>query len=156
MTENGKTYGVSTHPHFDRMMAPWAVKRFVDKNAKFIFATKIEELPKDAVPMGFRTGELSMHDVGGTCFHKTVVKYKIDDPAIHAMDKMNAQAVEWFLHKTLVDMNDRYVRWGFGLLGLSDALLRKAKSDQEVLDLGFPIYDALYEQITFELQKKPA
>ena len=45
LTENGKTYGVSTHPHFGRVMAPWAVKRFVDKNAKFIFAT-IEAAPR--------------------------------------------------------------------------------------------------------------
>jgi hypothetical protein len=156
VTESDKTWGVSSHPHFDRVMAPWAVKRFVDKNAKFVFAPKLEELPKDAIPMGFPTGELSMHDDKGTTFHKVMVKYKIDDPAMLVLDRVNKQAVEWFLHGTPVDMNDRYSRWSFGLLGLSDALLLKGGDGQPVLDLGFPNYDALYDLITVELKKGQA
>ena len=153
VTEHGKTWAISVHPHFDRVMAPWAVKRFIDKDAKFIFAAKIDDVPKDVIPMGFPTGELSMHDERGTCFHKLITKYKLDDPAILVLDRINKQGVEWFLHGTPVDMNDRYARWAFGLLGLSDATLVVAKSDQEVLDRGFPNYDALYAVITKELAK---
>lgn len=166
LTENGKTWGVSNRPHFDRAMAPWAIKRFVDKNAKFVFGAKIEDLPKDAIPIGFSTGELSQYDpAGGTCFHKTVAKYKIDDPAVLAMERMNTQAlvwsranrqpgVDWKKQPVPVDMSDRYARWGFGMLGLADAFAHKAKSNQEMLDLNFPIYDALYELISAELKKK--
>ncbi len=155
--DTGKTYCISRHPHFDRVMAPWAIKKFVDKDAKFVFAAKIEDAPKDSIPLGFKTGELSMHDENGTCFHKTVVKYKLGgDPAIAIMDKVNKQGVEWFLHGTAIDANDRYARWSYGLLGLSDALVgqveRENKPDQTLLDQGLPLYEALYQQITFELK----
>ncbi len=166
LTENGKTWGISSHPHFDRVMAPWLVKRFVDKDAKFVFSEKVEQLPKGAISMGYPTGDLTAHDEAGSCFHKTIVKYKIDDPAVLILDKMNGQALtwsgmnrkngDWKTQQLPVDMNDRYARWGFGLMGLADAYLQKAKSDQEALDLSFPVYDALYALITKELkdQKK--
>lgn len=164
-TGNGKPWGLSKRPHFDRVLAAWAIKRFIDTQAQFVFAEKIEDLAPNAMPVGFPTGELSAFEpAGGTCFHKTVVKYQLDDPALLALDKMDSQAIVWnramlqggnWTGRTLpVDMEDRYARWSFGLLGLADAFQRKARSDQECLDLGFPIFDALYDLVAFELKAK--
>ncbi len=160
LTENGKTWCISDHPHFDRIMAPWAVQRFVDKSAKFVFAKTIEEVPKGAFAIGFNSGEFSRHDANGTCFHKVAVKYKLlEDPAIVVMDRINAQGIGWYLHNEPIDVNDRYARWAFGLLGLSDAMLGRARreqwSNQAILDRGMPMYDMLYDQIVVE-QKKAA
>lgn len=165
LTENGKTWGLSKRPHFDRVLAAWAIKRFIDTQAHFMFAAKIEDLAPNVMPVGFPTGELSAFEpAGGTCFHKAVVKYQLDDPALLALDRMDSQAIVWnrtmlqggtWTGRTLpVDMEDRYARWSFGLLGLADAFQRKARSDQECLDLGFPIFDALYDLVAFELKAK--
>ncbi len=159
LTENGKTWCVSIHPHFDRVMGPWAIKRFVDKDAKFVFATsvKIEDAVKGAIPIGFTTGELSMHDDKGTCYHKVLVKYQLlNDPALVILDRVNKALVDWDLSKTPVDMTDQYARWSFGLLGLANAILVIAKNDQEALDRGFANFDALYQYITAELKKGDA
>ena len=160
LTENGKTWCVSNHPHFDRVMAPWAIKRFIDKNAKFTFAEKIEDAPKDSIPLGFKTGEFGMHDENGSCFHKIVTKYKLlDDPAIAVMDRMNAQGLEWYLHGKDIDAKDRYARWAYGLLALSDAIALRSRTEnwtnQRILDQGTPVFDLLYDQIVAE-QKKAA
>lgn len=164
LTENGKTWGSSRRPHFDRAMALWLIKRFIDKDAKFVFADKIDQLPAGVIPVGFPTGELSaVEPVGGSCFHKVVQKYKVDDPAILRLEKMNSETLvwtrmsregaDWSKQPVPVDMGDRYARWGFGLLGVSDAFARQVKTDQDSLDLNFPIFDAIYNLITLELKK---
>lgn len=155
---SGKTWCVSRRPHFDRVMSAWAIKRFVDKDAKFVFAATIEESPKDATPVGFKTGEFSMHDDRGTCFHKVTTKFELlRDPAIAVLDRMCTQGIQWFLHGKPVDMNDRYARWAMGILGVADSMsgdaVRHNRTDQELLDRSFPMYDVLYDQITFELKK---
>ena len=158
-TENGKTWYAAPRPHFERLTALWAVKRFVDKDAKFVFVAKPEGIPANAIAIGFKDfGELSTFDDKGTVFHKTCVKYKLlDDPAIAVLDKIVAQGRTWVANQTPIDMNDRYTRWAYGLLGVSDSMtgaaVRKGTSDQEILDRGFPIYDLLFDQISFELKK---
>ena len=158
LAEDGKTWCLQEYLHFDRLMAPWVVQRFIDQNAKFTFAAKIEEIPKGAIALGFKSGEFSQLDANGTCFHKLVVKYKLlDDPAIAVMDRLNGQAVRWYLQNEPIDVNDRYARWGFGLFGLADAIQRRARrehwSHQEILDHGVPLFDMLYDQVVFELEK---
>lgn len=160
MAENGKTWCISDHPHFDRVMAPWLVQRFVDKAPKFVFAKTIEEVPKGAYAVGFDKGDFSRHDENGTCFHKVAVRYKLlDDPAIVVLDRVNAQGIGWYLHNEPIDNNDRYARWAYGLLALSDATIARAHRDnlsnQQILDRGMPLYDVLYDQIVIE-QKKAA
>lgn len=155
---SGSTWCMSRRPHFDRVMSAWAVKRFVDKDAKFVFAATIEEAPQGTTPIGFKTGEFSMHDERGTCFHKVTTKFGLlSDPALAVLDRMCTQGIQWFLHGKPVDMNDRYARWAMGILGVADSMSgdahRNNRSDQDLLDRSFPMYDVLYDQIGFELKQ---
>ena len=54
--------------HLDRVASPWLIKRFVDRDAEFVFVPWLEEdaRPPDAVPLALPGGELSAHDAAGT------------------------------------------------------------------------------------------
>lgn len=60
------------------MASAWLIRRFVDREASFTFATAP---PADAVPFDMYTGEFSHH--GGLCTFEVLAKrFAISDPAV--------------------------------------------------------------------------
>ena len=75
-------------PKIDRIACPWLIRRFIDKEAEFIYAPfnevkkKAKEL--DAIPYDVPDVEFTHYDNKCT-FDYFVEKYKIEDPVIHSM-----------------------------------------------------------------------
>jgi hypothetical protein len=75
-------------PKIDRIACPWLIKRFVDKDAEFIYVS-----PDEVVETAKRTGAIP-YDVEGVelthdgplcSFDAILKKYKIHDPALNEM-----------------------------------------------------------------------
>ena len=83
--------------NLDRTASAWLIRRFVDKDAEFIFYTQAvkpeqvkERHANDVIFDLSRVGaELFMEDGDReTVFQKILRKYKLDDPALHRMAEL--------------------------------------------------------------------
>src|SRR5436190_16048173 len=76
----------------DRVACPWLIKKFVDKDAEFIFVPADQVLPEaarlGAIPYDVKDVELGHH--GKECSFEAILhKYKLDgDPALVLLGKI--------------------------------------------------------------------
>jgi len=125
-------------PKIDRLACPWLIKRFVDPDAEIIYvpfaevARKAEEL--EATPFDMPGVEFSHY--GEDCtFDYFVKKYKIKDPAVHTMAVI-VRGADTDRHHLAVQAP--------GLWAISAGLAHNYTNDQELLEKGMLLYDALY------------
>jgi len=125
-------------PKIDRIASPWLIKNFVDKDAEFIYvpADAVKEQAKKlkATPFDVPDVEFSHHDDKCT-FDYILEKYKIKDHAL------NTLAV--IVRGADTDRHD-IASQASGLWAISAGLAYNVKDDQELLEKGMMIYDALY------------
>lgn len=125
-------------PKIDRIACPWLIKKFVDKDAVFIYvpADKVKEQAKTfkAVPFDIPDVEFSHHDDKCT-FDYIIEKYKITDAAVLSMAPIVRGAD--------TDRND-IASQASGLWAISAGLAYNITDDYELLEKGMVIYDALY------------
>lgn len=129
------------HIHLDRVACPWLVRRFIDKDAEFVFVPwgKEDTRPVDAIPYAIPGVELGPHDDNGTTFQKMVAKYKLEDPALDLMGEIIHHAIAKGPEK------DRATaREGIGLYAISNGLAMLASGDIDNLDRSMIVYDAVY------------
>ena len=71
--------------HVDRIATAWAIRRFVDPDATFVFVDRNDDVSVlDAVPFDMRGAELGHH--GGRCtFEVLLDSYELRDPALRRM-----------------------------------------------------------------------
>jgi hypothetical protein len=123
------------HCHIDRAACAWLIRRFLDKEAEFVFVDDPEELPPDATPFDMRGVELSHH--GGDCSFETFLRrYELDDPVLWDIARI--------VHEADVD-DERYdapeaAGFDVALRGLSMVV-----DDERLLDLTGPLFDGLYK-----------
>jgi hypothetical protein len=143
------------HVHVDRTACPWLIKRFVDKQAEFIFVPveKIEEVVKKegAIPFDAPNVELGHH--GEKCsFDSIIAKHKIKDPPVLELAKIVRSA----------DTDSKVAPEGVGLSAIMTGLSILAGNDHEAIKSASPVYDALYtyskltllrEQFKSEIEK---
>lgn len=125
-------------PKIDRIACPWLIKRFIDKDAVFIYvpfdqvmseAERLNAIPFDVPNVKFT------HD-GKYCTFDTLVKeYKIKDEAVLTMAVIVRGAD--------TDRHD-FAAQSSGLWAISAGLAHNYKNDLELLEKGMLIYDALY------------
>jgi hypothetical protein len=125
----------------DRVACPWLIKKFVDRDAEFIFVpgSKVMEAAEKegAIPYDVPGVELGHHN-GKCSFEAIVEKYKIEDKAIHLLAQIvHGADVEDDLYHRPEAAGLYAVAAGFSLLGLAD--------DHAILEKEFIVYDALYE-----------
>src|SRR5712672_241985 len=127
----------------DRVACPWLIRRFVDKDAEFIFveedkllslAESMKAIPCDAP----RIPEIKLNHRGQRCTFESIIEdYKISDLAIgHLALIVRAADVKGQEHVSPVGLGLRAIAEGFAAMGLPD---------EERLGGQFPVYDALYE-----------
>jgi hypothetical protein len=123
--------------HIDRAACAWLIRRFIDPAAEFVFVTDPADAPPDATPFDMRGADLSHH--GGDCTFETVIKrYRLDDPALHAIARIVHEA-------DLADERfDAPEAPGMDVLVRGLALLHP---DEQVLALTAPLFDGLYAAI---------
>jgi hypothetical protein len=136
--------------HLDRVASPWLVKRFVDRDAVFVFVPWGQEdrRPADAIPLALPGFELGPHDHDGTTFDKILAKYRLDDPALRAMARVIAAGVEYVLHGYRPPADDTNGQIAVGLLAISEGTMLINEDDSAILERGMPVYDALYAHFT--------
>jgi hypothetical protein len=131
----GRTWLTRPRPEIDRVGSAWLIRRFIDPQARFVFASDPKQYP-EALPFDMADVEFSHH--GDDCTFETLVRrFALDDPALRQIAEM--------VHVADIDDGkfarpeaigvDRVVK-GWARLGLSDdALLAK----------GGECFDGLYE-----------
>src|SRR5258706_2226455 len=125
-------------PKIDRIACPWLIKRFVDKDAEFIYVpfdqviTKSKEL--NAIP--FDLPDVEYTHYGDRCtFDYIIEKHKLNDPAL--------QTLAVIVRGADTDRHD-LASQASGLWAISAGLSYNITDDQELLRRGMMIYDALY------------
>ena len=125
-------------PKIDRIACPWLIKRFVDKEAEFIYVpfdqVKSHAMEVDAIP--FDLPDVEYTHYGDECtFDYIIKKHKLTDPALKTMAIIVRGAD-----------NDRHdiAAQSSGLWAISAGLSENIEDDQELLLKGMVIYDALY------------
>ena len=124
----------------DRVACPWLIKKFVDKEAEFLFvpSDQVQEVAKreGAIPFDASGVELGHH--GDKCsFEAILEKYKIADPAVQLLAQIvNGADVKPEIYGRPEGPGLNAIAEGFRHLGLKD--------DHEILKREFIVYDALY------------
>ncbi|HYG18411.1 MAG TPA: chromate resistance protein ChrB domain-containing protein [Ohtaekwangia sp.] len=135
-------------PKIDRIACPWLIRRFVDADAMFFYVpfeqvkSKAGEL--DAIPFDIPDVEFTHH--GEECtFDYIIRKYDLKDPAL--------KTIALIVRGADTDRHD-IAPQASGLWAISAGLSYNIKDDQQLLQQGFLIYDALYSWARFLQDEK--
>src|SRR6267154_820942 len=125
-------------PKIDRIACPWLIKRFVDPSAEIIYVPFDQVIKKakelDAIP--FDLPDVEYTHYGDRCtFDYIIEKHTLTDPALRVLAAIVRGAD--------TDRHD-IASQASGLWAISAGLSYNTKNDQELLDRGMLIYDALY------------
>ncbi len=121
--------------HVDRAACAWLIRRWIDREAEFVFVDDPLEVPPEATPFDMRGVELGHH--GGECSFETMLRhFSLDDPVLWDVARIVHEA-------DLAD--ERYdAPEAVGL----DVLVRglsMVRHDEEVLTVAGHLFDGLYE-----------
>lgn len=129
--------------HVDRVACPWLIKRFVDKQAQFIFlpAEEIPEFAKKtgAIPYDVSGAELTHYERDGAkfcSFDSIVEKYKLtEDKALQKLREIVNAADTGKMKEFPLAL---------GLEAIASGAPLMVDSDHDALAVEFPLYDSLY------------
>lgn len=129
-------------PKIDRIACPWLIARFVDMEAEFIYVPFDQVVPQskalDAIPFDLPGVEYTHH--GDQCtFDYILKKHQLTDPALHTLAAIVRGAD--------TDRHDLAAQ-ASGLWAISAGLSYNITDDQELLQKGMMVYDALYSWAT--------
>lgn len=125
-------------PKIDRIACPWLIKRFVDKDAEFIYvpSDKVVGLSKEYDAIPFDVPNVEYTHYGDECtFDYIIRKHKIKDPAI--------QTLSVIVRGADTDRHD-LASQASGLWAISAGIAHNIKDDHELLAQGMILYDGLY------------
>ena len=130
-------------PKIDRIACPWLIKKFIDKEAEFLYVPFNEVIPKaqqlNSIPFDIPNVELS--HFGENCtFDSLIEKYGIEDPAVHTM-ALIIRGADTDRHEIAAQ--------SAGLWAISAGLAHNFTDDAALLAQGMVIYDALYSWATY-------
>ena len=135
-----------SHLHLDRVAATWLIRRFVDREATFVFVGWDDEpvLPDGATPFGLPGVALGAHDRDGTTFEKILRAHRLEDPALAEMALIVAAGVRWAT-RTEPPPEQRAAHTTLGraldALGAGSGVF---DADPEIIERSLPLYDALH------------
>lgn len=124
----------------DRVACPWLIRRFIDKDAEFLFVPADDVLEvaqrEDAIP--YDVGGVELGHVDGRCsFESIMVKYRLGDPALRRLAAI--------VHGADISADIANTPQSAGLQAIAHGFaLAHGDNDQEKIRLETPMYDALY------------
>ena len=123
----------------DRVASAWLIKRFIDPDAEFLFATHEEAMPRaqreGAIPFVVPGAELARHGDKIT-MDALIAQHNMTDPAVLKMaDILRAADINTLRGTVAESEGVRAIVHGFFLLNVPDG---------EALALQLPVFDALY------------
>jgi AraC-like DNA-binding protein len=125
-------------PKIDRIACPWLIRRFIDPEAEILFVpfAEIQAKAKElgAIPFDIPETEYTHYEDRCT-FDYFLEKHKLTDPALHILAPIVRGA----------DTDDHSMATqSAGLWAISAGLAFNTPDDEELLEKGMLIYDALY------------
>lgn len=132
--------------HLDRVASPWAIKRFIDREAEFVFVEWGEEhtLPPDAISFAIAGGQIGPHDAEGTTFEKLLRKYELQEPPLWSIARIVRAGVDSVLHGRKPSPDDTCGLMADGLLAIAEGMMLLHNDDNVIIEASLPVYDALY------------
>ena len=133
----GKTWLTRPRPEIDRVGSAWLIRRFIDPQARFIFASKPSAHPQ-AIP--YDMFEVEFTHQGENCTFETIVKrFGIRDKAVQSIAEMIHDA----------DLEDgKFQRYEcLGLDRIFKGCARLGWNDAKILSKGFECFDALHASL---------
>ena len=129
------------YPKIDRVACPWLIKRFIDPDARILFAEPdwVTDIAKELGAISFDTPGADIEHDGDFCSFDTLLReLDLSDPALAALAVIVRGAD--------TDHNELAPE-AAGLLAvmLGNSLI--GETDHDVMRLGFPVYDALYARL---------
>ena len=131
--------------HIDRLASPWLIKRFVDKQAQFIFlprdeiadfAEKTGAIPFDTAGLGVELDHHTCNDEKHCTFDAIIEKYKLEsDEALQNVRKLVRAA-------DTGGIEEEPLAWALEVIAVGIPVI--VDSDHEALEKEFPVYDAVY------------
>lgn len=131
----------------DRVACPWLIRRFVDKDAEFLFvpAEKVDEVAAREGAIPFDTKGAKLGHRGTECsFDAIVHDYGIRDPAVIELARI-VRAADVASQRAIAPE-------GPGLELIADGFRRTSADDLENLSRQFHVYDALYAAVEARLK----
>jgi hypothetical protein len=133
----GRLWATRPRPHIDRLASAWLVRRFIDADARFLFAPPTE-FPSEAVPFDVMGAEFGHQ--GEDCTFETLLR------RTGLRDRKLAVLAE-IVHEA--DIKDqKFAREEARGIDLAlRALLSAIKDDHETLAQGMTLFDGLYSTV---------
>lgn len=137
----GRAWLTRPRPEIDRVGSAWLIRRFIDPQARFIFASNPRKNP-DALP--FDMADVDFSHYGDDCTFETLLKrFNLADPSLREIAEM--------VHTADID-DGKFARpEAIGIDRMLKGWARLGLSDDALLDKGGSCFDALYEF----LRRKP-
>ena len=134
----GRRWVTRPRPHIDRIGSAWLIRRFVDPNAKILFAPP-EDFPADAIPFD-ALGAAFGHQ-GEDCTFETFLKKC-------SLRERRLAALAEIVHEA--DLRDQKFRReeARGIDLAIRGFLALSKDDDEVLARGLVLFDSLYAALS--------
>jgi hypothetical protein len=125
-------------PKIDRIACPWLIRRFIDKDAEFLYVPTSEVMSTanetGAIPYDIPGVELT-HEREFCSFDQFLKKYDLKDPALQTLAVIVRGA-----DTARLDLAPQAP----GLLAITLGLSYNFPDDHEMLKAGMILYDALY------------
>jgi AraC-like DNA-binding protein len=125
-------------PKIDRIACPWLIKRFIDPEAEIIYVpfdrVKSEAEKSNAIPFDIPEVEYT-HYQDQCSFDYFLKKHRLNDPALQTL-AIIVRGADTDRHNLASQSS--------GLWAISAGLAYNNTNDQELLEKGMLVYDALY------------
>jgi AraC-like DNA-binding protein len=135
-------------PKIDRLACPWLIRRFIDPAAE-IFFVPAEEVLTRAAELGatpFDVPGVEFSHEGPYCtFDYFLKKYQLQDPALHVLAPI-VRGADTDQHAL--------AEQAAGLWAISAGLAHNVTDDDELLEKGMWLYDALYSWAAYHQHEK--
>lgn len=125
-------------PKIDRIACPWLILRFIEADAEFFYvaANRVLAAAQEMGAIPYDIPDVELSHVGEWCsFDAFLAKYRLIDPALHRLAVIVRGA-----DTSRLDLAPQCA----GLYAISLGLSATFPDDQEMLQHGLVVYDALY------------
>jgi len=131
----GRLWVTRPRPGIDRIASAWIIRRFIDPDARFAFASDPAAVPRDGVPFDMFGVELSHQDDRST-FETLQKKFGVQDPAV---ERLAAIVHDLDLKDALFGAPETPA-----VGALIDGLQKLYEDDDALLAQGGIVFEALY------------
>lgn len=135
----------------DRVACPWLIKKFVDPDAQFLFVAEdelLEEEKRGAIPFDApRLPQIKLNHRGERCTFEAIIEdYKLSAPGLERL-ALIVRAAD-------IKGQEDAAPEGLGLRAIAEGFAALGLPDNERLQYGFAIYDALLQHAAAHQQNE--